>query len=522
MLLQKRFLAAALLLISLMGILPGNLPGKLPAHAQGDTPAPRLIPPSGPYAVGRTMVSWVDESREEIHTPEAGDFREVPVEIWYPAEPEPGAELGLYYEDELADLYAKAVGLDNGRLNTVLSNSYPDAPLASEASTYPVILFDPGFSAAARQYTIILEELASQGYIVFSPSHAYVSMVTYFPDGRVVTALDADHLMSLWAPRDVNFAEFEDMWVPDVRFVLDQIEALNENDPQGRFTGHLDTDHLGLVGHSQGARTISEVCYLDDRCDAAINLDGVRSASVDLGLDKPFMFISADYGVDSIATPIQYGMQALSSDFYVLMIPRTKHMAFADAAFWLPLIYDGEQPQGIEAAQIAVLDYRLYITSFFDKYVRGKDVPLLDGPSDAHPEVFFLSREEPIPSPTAGVEAQPASLGSVRGTIPVGGAEVWTYEGHAGETLDMMLRADKPAANANQEQREQYGLLDTTLAVRNPDGSLLFANDDEGLGTDSSVEGLALPVDGTYQIEARSWESQTGGDYTLVIQDAGQ
>ena len=35
-------------------------------------------------------------------------------------------------------------------------------------------------------------------------------------------------------------------------FALDRLERLNASDPSGRFTGRLDMDRVGVLGHSLG------------------------------------------------------------------------------------------------------------------------------------------------------------------------------------------------------------------------------------------------------------------------------
>jgi len=500
-----------LMLLLLLSLLP------LPVQAQD---AFQMVSPTGPYRIGRTAFQWFDASREEVHTEEEGDFRELLVEVWYPAAPTADAQFGPYMEPDMAALFAAQVGQPAATVSAILSNAYPDAPLADDLVTYPVVVFDPGFSPAPRQYSIIIEELASNGYVVFAVSHPYVTTVTVFPDGRVIEPINSNHLSTLWAPHDIYDGEFENVWVPDTTFVLDQIEALNASDP--RFAGRLETSRIGMVGHSQGARTVSEVCLRDSRCVAAVNLDGSRSADVEFKLTKPYMLLLADNGVAAFANTYQFGLEALTSDFYVLMIPQTNHMSFEDSVFWVPVVNGTTNAAGVEAAQIVRLDYREYIRAFCDQYVRDLTDPLLEGPSNSHPEVFFLRRDEPITPPTTNVEPQPAALGSNIGEIALGEADVWTYEGQAGEMLDISLLADMPAEAASLEQSQQYGLMDTLLVIRAPDGSILAANDDTGLSTNSTLEGIELPADGTYTIEVRTWESQTAGGYTLVLTAAAE
>lgn len=493
--------------------------GLLPATAQDD-PVAQLYAPSGPYAVGRTTYVFTDEAREEVHTlDDEADRREFVVDVWYPADVPDDAEPALYFPEPFADLFTDMFKLTPGRLQAVRANAVEDAPVAAAMNNYPVLILDPGFSAHPRQYTILIEELASQGYVVFGMTHPYATLRTVFPDGRVIDGLSADRLSTVWAPQDMYMGEFEGAWFPDTSFVIEQIAVLNAGDPKDIFTGKLETDRFGVLGHSQGARTVSEICYRDARCVGAINMDGAYSAEVQLDYDRPYMVLLADHGVDEFINEFDTGLESLGEGYFVLMIPQTDHNSFVDAPFWVPLVIDGDWPTGTVAAQVALLDYRLYATAFFDRYMREMEVPLLDGPSAEHPEVFFLNRLELPESPTVDVAPRVAGAHESNvGDVQVGAADVWLYEAEAGEVVDIMVLADRPADRADRDQRVQFNLFDTLLAVRAPDGSLLAANDDMGGGfTNSALMKLTLPETGTYTIEVRSWANRTGGTYTLVI-----
>jgi len=64
------------------------------------------------------------------------------------------------------------------------------------------------------------------------------------------------------------------VWAADDRFILDQVEQLNAADPTGRFRGKLDLQAVGVFGHSFGRAAAAQVCMLDTRCKAGVNLDG--------------------------------------------------------------------------------------------------------------------------------------------------------------------------------------------------------------------------------------------------------
>ncbi|WP_342437593.1 hypothetical protein NSS79_32630 [Paenibacillus sp. FSL L8-0436] len=80
-------------------------------------------------------------------------------------------------------------------------------------------------------------------------NHTYSSLASVFPDGRVA-------LFDSQGRKGCEELQFDFMdklnqtWVRDVKFVLDELEALNGNDSHDRFTGHLDLERLGMFGHS--------------------------------------------------------------------------------------------------------------------------------------------------------------------------------------------------------------------------------------------------------------------------------
>ncbi|MFN8372307.1 MAG: protein kinase [Anaerolineae bacterium] len=124
----------------------------------------------------------------------------------------------------------------------------------------------------------------------------------------------------------------------------------------------------------------------------------------------------------------------------------------------------------------------------------------------------------PLPTATPTSVPDTALEGEQRGFIPLGDREAWRYEGQAGEVVTITLNADRPANNFSLEERESRDLLDTLLVVRAPDGTVLAENDDIAEGvTDSRVENITLPADGTYIIEARSYGNEMDGPYRLVI-----
>ena len=124
-----------------------------------------------------------------------------------------------------------------------------------------------------------------------------------------------------------------------------------------------------------------------------------------------------------------------------------------------------------------------------------------------------------------------AHAGENRGEVPLGGDQVWQYTGQAGEILTIRANADLPVNGADQTALPA-GMLDTLVIVTAPDGRDLNVYNsgggtvyspaqsddiDASVNTDSLVDGLVLPVSGTYQIVVSGSGYRTGGLYTLTV-----
>ena len=89
-------------------------------------------------------------------------------------------------------------------------------------------------------------------------------------------------------------------WIADMKFVLDQLQELNVNDPTGRFKGRFDMQKVGVAGHSLGGATAAQFCHDDPRCAAGIDIDGMPFGDViQDGLHQPFFFLMSDHSRES-------------------------------------------------------------------------------------------------------------------------------------------------------------------------------------------------------------------------------
>ncbi len=365
--------------------------------------------PTGPYAIGTTTYHVVDGDRSELFTSDPDARRELMVQVSYPAREAPASPRAPYLPDAdvVLPALARFLGVPASTLDPlrdVVTNAVASAPVADEESTYPVLIMLVGIKGSYRQLqTFQVEELVSHGYIVAALDQPTSVAMVRFPDGREV-AYD-----ERWAP---PHSAFLDAHIPylahDVMFTLDQLAAFDREDPNGILTGRLDLERVGLVGHSLGAVVGGEACHLDRRFrgavleDAAMHADVVRD-----GLRQPTMFITRDADsmrlerrtaggwpetdIDETLSTMRSVYERLPNGGYYVQVPGMFHLDMTDAHLLSSLVpWPGlAGPIGAERAHHIVNAYSL---AFFEKELRGRRAPLLDGPPEGFPEVVFEHR----------------------------------------------------------------------------------------------------------------------------------
>jgi len=284
---------------------------------------------------------------------------------------------------------------------------------------YPVVIYTP--ADRHDENTVPVEELASHGFVVVGIDHPYGTGAVFFPDGRVVRSppsrfldFSSDEALSA-SLREVNTQLY--IRVADVRFVLDELERFNENDPDRLLTGHLDLTRLGIFGYSFGGAVAAEACRSDPRFKAGIDLDGlIFGDSGSSGVRQPFLIFGSE-GTPA-ATPKTSGSSSdptrrklvyLEQDEgrmrrsisryggYSLVIRGTEHINFQDAALSSPILKQRIGAGPIDANR-ALRIISVYTLAFFERYLNDKSQSLLQGPSPDYPEVGFADWRPPLSS----------------------------------------------------------------------------------------------------------------------------
>ena len=241
---------------------------------------------------------WVDPARAGIFGPSPAVRRELLVQVWYPAQPNPAAPRTPYLPDAGAVMGALAhlhhlPGSLFTHFRYARTNAVSNAPVDVGAPRYPVLLFLEGVTGFRQMNTFQVEELVSHGYIVAAIDQPGIAAAVVFPGGRQAAGLPVAQLRPLirasYAPgaspslgpdRASDNAGIVPYLAQDVRFVLDQLTALNKAAPNGRLTGRLDLGRTGILGVPLGGIVAAEGYRRDPRLRACVVLDAPMPAAV--------------------------------------------------------------------------------------------------------------------------------------------------------------------------------------------------------------------------------------------------
>jgi pimeloyl-ACP methyl ester carboxylesterase len=258
-------------------------------------------------------------------------------------------------------------------LERTVVHAVDDTPLSDERPRFPVLLFSPAFGQMPTEYTALLEDIASHGYVVVGINPSYFTPVTVFPDGRQA----GFHLT--W---DTILEDYFPTWVADMTFVLDQVAKLDA-EAGGPFSGRLDTTRVGAFGHSYGGAAAAGACHLDPRIKAGIDLDGSpRGHPFAWRLEQPFMLVQswpARGREGRFCRSLKIGHR--------FAIEGSKHRAFSDEVL-LPIPDPArEELVGTISGPRMVRVTSDLVRAFFDVYLNGAISPLLADPSSVYPEI---------------------------------------------------------------------------------------------------------------------------------------
>ncbi|MEV5596146.1 alpha/beta hydrolase [Streptomyces sp. NPDC052496] len=364
----------------------------------------RLPAPTGPYAVGRSTLHLTDHSRRDPWVPTA-EARELMVSLHYPARRGTGTPARYATVEESRHLL-KAQGWEGRITPEALSDTavHGRADARPAAGAYPLLVVSPGFSAPRYSLTSLAEDLASRGYVVAVVDHAYESVGTAFPGGRILTCVacekvygteDGARLAAVGRGQDVSF-------------VLDRLTG---HRPAWRHSHMIDKKRIGMAGHSLGGASAVSAMAHDSRIRAGVNMDGAFQDPVPAGGlgSRPFLMLGTDNEVHRPGgrdRTWDLAWSRLDGWKRWLTVAGSDHLTFSDGPVLTdqfgrpaasPTAPSDTQPP-LTGRRSAALT-RAYVGAFFEQHLRHLPQPLLQGPTKDWPEVRF---HNPVTVPSAG------------------------------------------------------------------------------------------------------------------------
>ncbi len=308
---------------------------------------------------------WKEAERAELETSAPEDKRELMAHLFYPADPKSSGARAPYIPDaeEMRPPWSEA---QLGRITALRAFSQENAAPTNGTARYPVVIFAPGGGMKALTYHVLLEDLASHGWVVAAIDPPYNARAVRFPDGRVLGNLQpAERGWPQPRNREENQRFYQERivhWSRDISFVIDQLLALDKG--KGPFAGRLDIQRgVGVFGHSRGGQAAGTARLLDGRVRGAINIDGTQGENSfqpvkgeNVSGDQPFLWIQASlpppptdeqlqraHGHAPSTTPRsadhgdleqKVGRSERRRDACVHRSARITHIDFSDEVFW--------------------------------------------------------------------------------------------------------------------------------------------------------------------------------------------
>ncbi|MBU8918570.1 alpha/beta hydrolase [Bacillus sp. FJAT-29953] len=273
-------------------------------------PQHKAVAATGFYDVTTKMFTLTDDKRNETFT-DSEEKRKVNIEFWYPK---------------------NAIG------------------------KYPLIVFSHGAFGIKASNSSTFENLASNEYVVVSIDHPYHSLYTRDSDGNMTLA-DQSFMQEVQDANNGVYDEetsfkLEQKWLKlrtdDINFVMNTIKQQASNQASDEVYQLIDTNKIGLIGHSLGGAAAAKLGR--DRHDiaAVINLDadllgeelGVKDGKPVINKDiypVPLLSIYTDTMknlMDSVTDPNlvlpQKYISDTAPDAYEVFIKGTNHLSLTD------------------------------------------------------------------------------------------------------------------------------------------------------------------------------------------------
>jgi dienelactone hydrolase len=226
--------------------------------------------PPGKYTVGIQTLHIQDTDRPEKMTDDSLDTREFMARLYYPAREGTGKQAKYIPEFPLVkDAFKKKLGWPIPLIEyieLIELHAYNNAEILEE-QPFPLIIYSHGLGNNYTEASARLTNIASKGYYVVAINHTYGSDFTVFPDGTILSFKSLSRLGDTLDFVDSTRTIRVEQWVNDFKTAISYLK-------DSRFNDHIDFNHLGMIGFSNGGSAVTMASTTIPNIKAVVNLDG--------------------------------------------------------------------------------------------------------------------------------------------------------------------------------------------------------------------------------------------------------
>ncbi len=349
-------------------------------------PVRTLPAPDGPWGVG-TISTRLERPISGGQGNSLNPVRTLAIKVWYPSDKK--TDQKKYTRDTLwsefynTNAFPAVVRLLSSYLKNVKTHSLENAPLRTTVPC-PLILYHHGVISIAGENTLLMEHLASNGYIVAGVRHVEQS-AEYADIQKNITEEEKARDQALFEKLAGKLTRQERSQISlqlyqqstgmptivrrrsaDASFVLDNIDAVLTKIPGYTNEGVVSIAGVAALGLSLGGAVATQFCKSDNRCLAAANMDGgIYGDHILDPVKVPYLMLYSEHnlgGNDFLKT------SSLAA-FEEHWVAGANHANFHDASIVLPVLRWFGVLGKVSGAEVN-RQKNNYINSFFDKVFR--------------------------------------------------------------------------------------------------------------------------------------------------------
>lgn len=315
-----------------------------------------LPKPTGSYEVG----TFTTELQTKIKDPfSSNSFLKIPIQFWYPS------------DNDSTKLPAKYSPLFK-ETDTILTNSFYNRQFANSIQKAPVVLICLGRGMTKHEYSVISEELASQGYIVASVDLPYIG-TTKLIDGNLIKSsqqfrIPPGMLGGPYEKVDSFFTSVSSLGTKYMNAAIHYITSQNKTETSTLYK-KVDINNIGIFGHSLGGRIAGQTIAENKMVKAYISMEGIAPRDIRIsGINKPMAYMLSEGLVKNAITNYEQAIPNRKSDIYIIILKDFGHNSFTD----YPITDKTSANYKVDVTE-SIRITRKILVSYFDKYLRVKD-----------------------------------------------------------------------------------------------------------------------------------------------------